>query len=68
MKLTVWSSYLRARGGFEVDMAWKDGKLKSATIRNIHGKKCKVRYGDKSVELDIKIGQAITLDNKLQAK
>lgn len=33
---------LRARGGFEIDMDWEDGKLSSAFIKSIAGKRCKL--------------------------
>ena len=34
---------LRARGGFEVDIAWKDGQLTAATIQSRLGGDCRVR-------------------------
>lgn len=34
---------LRARGGFGVDLAWRDGKLARATLRAQHAGPCRVR-------------------------
>jgi alpha-L-fucosidase 2 len=47
---------LCARGGFKVDMAWKDGKLTSATVQSDDGRPCQVSYSGKTVELKIKKG------------
>jgi alpha-L-fucosidase 2 len=57
---------LRARGGYEVDLSWKDGKLASATVRNVSGDgKCRVRYGDNVSELRIAQGRAKKLNAEL---
>ena len=48
---------LRARGGFEVDIAWENGKLARATVRSVTGTKCVVRYGEKTAELTLKPGE-----------
>lgn len=52
---------LRARGGFAVDIEWSDGKLKSATIHALWGANCRVRYGDKMIELSLERGKSKTL-------
>lgn len=34
---------LKARNGFEVNMTWDEGKLKSASIKSLMGRECKIR-------------------------
>ncbi len=48
---------LRARGGFEVDVAWKDGKLTEAVIRSINGRKAALRCGTKTKEIQLQPGE-----------
>ena len=33
---------LRARGGFEVDIQWKDGQLQQAAIKSLRGQECRI--------------------------
>ncbi len=56
---------LRARGGFEVDVTWKEGKATSATIRSTGGTTCKARHGEKVVELKLKPGESVVLAGEL---
>ena len=59
---------LRARGGFEVDLAWKGGVLERAVVRSTRGGRVPVRCGGKTASLDTKAGQTITLDGALRAR
>jgi alpha-L-fucosidase 2 len=53
---------LRARGGFEVDIAWRNGRLATATIRSRGGQNPKLCYGSKTVQLKLDTGQAAALE------
>jgi alpha-L-fucosidase 2 len=57
---------LRARGGFEVDIAWKDVKLEQARIRSLLGKACRIRYNEQVIEFDTQAGRTYRLDEKLK--
>ena len=54
---------LRARGGYEVSMKWKGGKLISAEIKNINGEESiQVRYKEQVQNINIKPGKKVKLD------
>ncbi len=49
---------LRARGGFEVGLSWREGRLVEATIRSVGGTRTTVRYGEKSIPLELSPGES----------
>jgi len=59
---------LRARGGYEVNITWKDGKLTSARIQPIHTgtSAITVRYGDRASLIPFKRGAEVRLNSELQ--
>jgi alpha-L-fucosidase 2 len=57
---------LRARGGFEVDIDWKNGKLAGATIRSVNGTGGQIRYGDLTAKVALQPGRSVRLDENLR--
>jgi alpha-L-fucosidase 2 len=48
---------LCTRGGFEMDMTWKNGKLETLTIRSKAGNPCRLRYGNNVVSVNTAKGK-----------
>jgi alpha-L-fucosidase 2 len=60
---------LRARGGFEVDMAWQGGRLTSAAIRRVAGTDggaVRVRYGGMTADVRLRPGGQRALGPELK--
>jgi alpha-L-fucosidase 2 len=57
---------LCARGGFEIMMTWKAGKLVHAKILSRLGGRCTVRYADKVVTFETLKDQSYSLDEMLK--
>ena len=59
-------SGLRARGGYEVSIAWKDGKMTSCEIRSDLGKPFTVRYAGKTRDFTLAAGKSVKLGPDLE--
>jgi alpha-L-fucosidase 2 len=61
-----WSSGavegLRARGGFELDLAWQMGSLVEATITADLNAECLVVYEDRKMNLDLEEGESFVIE------
>jgi alpha-L-fucosidase 2 len=64
-----WSSGhvtgLRARGGFEIDILWKDRALSETRIRSERGGATTIRYRGRTAELQLEPGESVRLDGRL---
>jgi alpha-L-fucosidase 2 len=59
---------LCARGGFVLDIIWKEGRLQELTIHSKTGNNCSVRYGDKQIQIASKKGASYTMNGNLETK
>ncbi|HWL14077.1 MAG TPA: glycoside hydrolase family 95 protein [Opitutus sp.] len=57
---------LRARGGFEIDFSWRDGRLAGLELRSENGGEARVRYGDLHTAVVVPAGGRVALDARLQ--
>ncbi len=56
---------LKARGGFEINISWENGKLKTCDIKSLLGNPCVVRYGEKTRTYDITEGNSLRITGAL---
>jgi alpha-L-fucosidase 2 len=54
-------SGIGARGGFEVDVSWRDGKVTRAVIRSVGGTRTAVRAGAWQRTITLRPGQSVTV-------
>jgi alpha-L-fucosidase 2 len=59
---------LRARGGFELDVYWKEGRLSRVRVLSLAGQPCAVRYGNLRAKLELAAGQARELNGNLESQ
>ncbi len=60
-----------AKGGFDVDIVWNEGKLCEAIITSKSGSKCNLRYGESTLSFPTKKGKTykvVLTNNKLVRK
>ena len=53
---------LRARGGFEVDLAWDHGELTRMSIHSLAGQPCKIQVANHLFDIHPKKGSTVTYD------
>ncbi|MBZ0257235.1 glycoside hydrolase family 95 protein [bacterium] len=56
---------LCAKGGFEIDLDWKDGKLAKAVVRSKNGNQCNIRYNGQLKNIAIDAGKSVALNHDL---
>jgi len=59
---------LRARGGCEVDLTWREGRLIEAVITSLSDEEVNVRYGDLMAVHSLRPGERVHLDGSLRRR
>jgi alpha-L-fucosidase 2 len=52
---------LRARGGFEINMKWKNGEIIDLQIKSIAGNILRIKYGEKYMVMETMAGEVLSL-------
>ena len=55
---------LRARGGFDIDIEWRDRRLVSVTLRSTWGTSATLRHGNATRAVMVPVGGSITWDGR----
>jgi alpha-L-fucosidase 2 len=56
---------LRARGGFQINITWRSGKLVSTRISSINGARTRIRYRQRTFDLTLVKGEQRELTSEL---
>ena len=57
---------LRARGGFEVDMNWRNGRLTNARLQSVWGTQTRIRYRNHTRTVVLGRGKTVHLSERLE--
>ena len=55
---------LRARGGYEVDIEWKDGRLTKTSVKSLLGTPGMLQYGSVVRDVTLHKGESMTWDGR----
>jgi len=58
---------LCARGGFELNLKWNNGKLENVEVKSKVGGTCVIRYKNQAISIFTKVGEVYKLNGNLKA-
>jgi alpha-L-fucosidase 2 len=59
---------VRVRGGAKLDIVWRDGRLTELKLQSEHPTRYHIVYGNRSADVRLRPGHAITVDSALRPK